>query len=662
MNNKDFDKFIQDQLGKLEADFDSQHWEMMEHRLNTEPAPEGGVRGNDSLDEVIGSKLGGLEVAFDANHWDLMDQKLDAELLTPEVEDIYLDGVAYDNLADLHPPYNPAHWALMSKRLDEAFSLRHRIYKYKIAEVAVMLLTILTLLPYLPLSKHFATKDQTFATQQNILPDAASDNAFKDASANQQGATNIASLAPENKAKQSANGATSVVVDPSSTSLGPINQEQLAPNRIFNLNPLAISPISKNGRATDATSQEVLSPLAKLPGQPSTALGAPLNETTAAQQSLVLNPIAASDKKESSEPKGLLGFLSSKLNLIRFGKSGTFDMSKLVAPSSMAFAVPYSDQFFTGPQGGLPFGLRNEKWELNIPSLYTAAHVSRKVNMDTKEDEFVFAGTAPIQQSLLTDPIAPRNAKLKEKARKMPAGFLHVLKSKTNRLRLGMFGAFDLNYVMTPFNPTLSVPSYDQFFTGYGGGLSLGVGGEKWELDIAAIYASTYYSPEKIRINVETGDFENGWLGKGLTAVHLELLKLPVNVHRSLGKMGKVQVSALAGVAANIALYTNYEVKLYPIGVDPDSSLAAPAPTPSTGGEGSALERNFDGLFQGRNIKNNVYLTANLGFRLERDLTARWSIFMQPSYQHRIFANGFGPNKDRINSVSLYIGTRVNLK
>ena len=57
----------------------------------------------------------------------------------------------------------------------------------------------------------------------------------------------------------------------------------------------------------------------------------------------------------------------------------------------------------------------------------------------------------------------------------------------------------------------------------------------------------------------------------------------------------------------------------------------------------------------------NRYFTANLGLGMERSIGARWSIFTQSIYQHTLLSNGFGPNKDRLNTVSIFAGARASI-
>ncbi len=71
---------------------------------------------------------------------------------------------------------------------------------------------------------------------------------------------------------------------------------------------------------------------------------------------------------------------------------------------------------------------------------------------------------------------------------------------------------------------------------------------------------------------------------------------------------------------------------------------------------------NYRGIFEGGNFRENSYLSANLGFGLERKFTYRWSLFVQPIYKHYILFEGIGPNQDRIHSGSIRFGAKVKIR
>lgn len=88
-------------------------------------------------------------------------------------------------------------------------------------------------------------------------------------------------------------------------------------------------------------------------------------------------------------------------------------------------------------------------------------------------------------------------------------------------------------------------------------------------------------------------------------------------------------------------------------------------PIPSSPDDNRSIrqEKEFpEGLFDGGSLRDNYYLTANLGLGAERFLSSKWSIFLQPNYQHYLMSEGIGVNKDKFYTFSIYLGTKFSLK
>ena len=104
-----------------------------------------------NFDRILGEKLDRIKVDFDPESWQLFEQRLDADMAgTPEVNDTELDEVVFDKLHRYQVPYNPNHWHLMSSRLAEEFTLARQIIRYKVLELGLVGLLLLTIVQYLP--------------------------------------------------------------------------------------------------------------------------------------------------------------------------------------------------------------------------------------------------------------------------------------------------------------------------------------------------------------------------------------------------------------------------------------------------------------------------------------------------------------------------------
>lgn len=110
----------------------------------------------DNLDRKIKEILENFEVDYNPLDWEAMEERIEMEEMAdaPPLEDFYVDAVAYSNLENLKVPFEQAHWDKMSARLDQEFAVpRYVIIRYKLVEVALMLLFIFTIIQFLPNKK-----------------------------------------------------------------------------------------------------------------------------------------------------------------------------------------------------------------------------------------------------------------------------------------------------------------------------------------------------------------------------------------------------------------------------------------------------------------------------------------------------------------------------
>lgn len=148
--DKHLDEEIRKALESLEASADPFAWDSFEQKLNA------AERENLDFDAAMRSRLGGLEAPAIAGDWSFMANRLDAEDAAEIIEnEATIDNLAYEKLAEFTARYQAAHWRLMSERIEKEFSLRHKLYRYKVMEAAVLLLLLLTIVRVAPLAEDF---------------------------------------------------------------------------------------------------------------------------------------------------------------------------------------------------------------------------------------------------------------------------------------------------------------------------------------------------------------------------------------------------------------------------------------------------------------------------------------------------------------------------
>lgn len=157
----DIDALTKAVLGNLNVPYTPSDWDKMQARLDEEDLlnPESTRTPTPTLEDQIASTLGSLEVPYDASSWDMMEAQLDLKDNLDALnldEDDPIDHIIYDNLSNLSPRYDEKSWEKLSERLDEEFSFRKRVlYRYKVAEIGLMLLLIFTIFNLYPVYKNY---------------------------------------------------------------------------------------------------------------------------------------------------------------------------------------------------------------------------------------------------------------------------------------------------------------------------------------------------------------------------------------------------------------------------------------------------------------------------------------------------------------------------
>lgn len=217
-------------------------------------------------------------------------------------------------------------------------------------------------------------------------------------------------------------------------------------------------------------------------------------------------------------------------------------------------------------------------------------------------------------------------------------------------MNVGMFGGTDYNQIFTPENPRLKVPETARYSLGYGGGIGLGIEYGRWELGAAMVYTAKQYNPPPITFI--QGSFRERYTSEVLETVQLNMINVPLSARYNFLVNNKWRSYFLAGASLQMAYEANYYI------IHPSYLPASVAITTSNASNFKNLE---GGVFQNGSFKENSYITANLGFGVERFVSERWSIFTQPTYQQTIghFGDGFGPYRDRISTLSLWTGVRI---
>lgn len=203
----------------------------------------------------------------------------------------------------------------------------------------------------------------------------------------------------------------------------------------------------------------------------------------------------------------------------------------------------------------------------------------------------------------------------------------------------------EINRVTSPMDLENKLLAFDRLEPGLSGGILFEFGEGIWSFETGVIYSSKIYSPRST--SVYSGSPLNGFFRKSMEDIHLNIINIPFNARKEILELNKLKLYGIVGVSLQVAYTTNYDLKFDPLS-----------------GQGSSTVVNLsEGWLEGGSFKDNGYLTINFGMSFERELSDRWTIFVQPTYQHTgiMFGKGIGPDYDRIQTLSLFSGIKVNL-
>lgn len=364
---------------------------------------------SNNFDKHFRDKLQNLKAKYKPEDWEMMEQKLDAADAPEnlELEDVLIDGMAFGNLENLEADYNPAHWALMDQKLDYAYSLRRKLYRYKVAEIGLMLLIIFTIIQFLPVQKQKShTALNTFEIHESAMlfhkkPETATDQTEQVIAAQPQ-------TAESNPAPVSSN--TNVVAKSSASA------EQPKPNSSNDLKKGVGLDYKNNFSISDRYFTGFQSPFFVITDLLRQSLAIPANKTKAQQPVSILMPINPYSPGKISASGGTpvlsdchsCQSLPSSL-LISIGVLAGADADYITTPYDEKFHQKEFSQIAMGYSGGLTLGIKYHKWELETGAIYSAKYYGSRnifeVSGSFEDGGYVQQGLLGVQLDIVRVPL-----------------------------------------------------------------------------------------------------------------------------------------------------------------------------------------------------------------------------------------------------------------
>lgn len=367
---------------------------------------------SNNFDKHFREKLQNLKPKYRPEDWELMEQKLnDAEMeATPEFEDVLLDGIAFGSLENYKADFNPSHWDLMEQKLDDAYSFRRKLYRYKVAEVSLMLLAIFTIIQFLPFKKQKPSSE--LAAFENRIETPSNQDFVNADETSLIGKSTQPGSEKSNPTSGNAGNLTALAKtsNPDSNTPGNLkNQKTPASKPGIGLSikkDPTFSPIEENssGLKSGYISQKQLN------------LSIPNGIVVNTDQPVsLLMPIDRYQPKlsEGSRSSGLIDCPTCKpvtsTMLISIGMSGGADADYITTPYDDQYHQKEYGQIAMGYSGGVTLGIKYHKWELETGAIYSAKYYGSRnifeVNGSFEEGGYVQTGLLGVQLDIVKLPL-----------------------------------------------------------------------------------------------------------------------------------------------------------------------------------------------------------------------------------------------------------------
>ncbi|MEM9888407.1 MAG: hypothetical protein AAF849_21105 [Bacteroidota bacterium] len=287
------------------------------------------------LDKIIGDKLGDLDLPYKFGSWDALEQKMEAS----KFEEQFDENIRH-KLSDLDLSHQPMYWDMLAHRLEQEAALRNQLIRYKVSEVLLVFLILITFVQFFPDPtlnyKFFADKNTEVASSLNdkYIVALDSDNHTVD---NEGKSSYLTSHTPfESKTEES----VKAVGQPSA------------------LNPLQhafVSPIV-------AASQENNNDLAAIKEKWSQSLASLSKEQLAslAEQETVVLLI----ENSSVAAIPITEVINKQKSHFRLGIYTNANIDHIQTPYDEIFDLAPLSQHVFGYGGGISFAWKKKRWEL----------------------------------------------------------------------------------------------------------------------------------------------------------------------------------------------------------------------------------------------------------------------------------------------------------
>lgn len=219
-------------------------------------------------------------------------------------------------------------------------------------------------------------------------------------------------------------------------------------------------------------------------------------------------------------------------------------------------------------------------------------------------------------------------------------------------IAMSMYASGDINLINTPFDKIYSRASYNKEALNNSYGINVSKKINNLELETGLGYAKREYQPDIF--SEAFGQQENSYSEISLNKISYDIATIPLNLKYHFIDHPTWRSYVMVGAALNLVMNADYEIK-------EERIQGRPALENISRSEPRFDQKPFiDGLLSGESFSENYFASVGFGFGIEKNISKKVSLYVQPSYQRHILSSdlGIGPNKDKIHTSSLQFGVK----
>jgi hypothetical protein len=225
---------------------------------------------------------------------------------------------------------------------------------------------------------------------------------------------------------------------------------------------------------------------------------------------------------------------------------------------------------------------------------------------------------------------------------------------KKSKWWLSMFGVVTADRISSTFYLYDIENKRDTFSYNIGNGLSVGKRFGKWEFQTGISYVSKKFPLE---LRVFGGSLSKGYYEEKLKSLSFDIASIPLNFNYHFFETKKWRLFTQLGFSFNTILYSQQDREA--IGALARNSLRSSSYYYAFNEYSKGLlEKN---IFSSDVLTNIHYFTANLGVGAELNIGSYMSLFTRGGIEAHVGRPSIGTLNDRINTMSVQSGIKVNL-